>query len=716
MTATAGAPDTAPSPSAGLRRLSHAILGGGAPSERIGAAHLVRGCALAAIMTLLWGPIFGHPGIVFTRDPAFFSTVHADVSYSLGVTSLQGGASNLANQGLFYEPYSLLTMVLGWAGLTAANVSKLIIGAVSMAGTVGCYTMLRQLKVSPWAAIVATSVFILNPWSLDQFGYFFIWTGYCLLPFVVVGTIRTFDRRRPSLTFFCALLFSGGLVSWVVAALAVTIVSAVCVATAASPRPKKSVAWLLVAFGAAGAFWILPYGAWAAQQGRNAHSHFATITAGLLQSVNPVADLLALRNFWWPHLQPVSVVGLTATAASTLATTVLVVSAIAWSAFVWPAASKQHGARMRGVASLLMLGGVALAAGTAGPTGWLYAVMHDVPIPGHVFVAALTRSPANFTGLFVLGFVMALAAALCWIAQLRAGSRRSAFGIVCMAAAIACAPSVLAFWQQYRPITPPSYYARAAAVLPPGVVLELGLWHDVVISPRDGVAHYSWSSRMVADPTLLTAYVPAPSLTPELVGLADVGARILPLVRPSGLRQLRTMANALHIRTLVVENDLVRGQGASGAALLNSLRAAGLLVRVVGGVYVVQLHDVYEPAYWARRCAVGSVFAAFGAYSVSCHGSLTRRTLYSDFSVPVPVFGLGLHVGGDRQIYGSLGTEIAVTGTSGWIVSLPGALAGLGLMFTSLSLLVGASVRVGPGLRRVESCRGTVTKAVRKRF
>ncbi len=667
-------------------------------------AHL-RGFVLATFVALLWVPLVRMPGIVFTRDPAFFSTVHADVSFSLGVLSPQGGASNLSSQGLFYEPYSLVEFVLGWMGLSAAMVSKVLMVALSSVAVGGCYRLLRAVHVGPWTAVVGAGVFLLNPWSLDEFGYFFIWSGYCMLPLVVLGTAYTVDRGRPSVTLLVALAFSGGLLAWTMATIAAGL-TVVAHASGRASRPKmRRLAWLPLEFGVAAAYWVLPYMAWVLHPGQGEFSQFATVTSGLLQSPYPITGAMELRDFWWPHLEPAQVVGYAVAAVGELAAMVLVVTVVAWSAFIWSGSTSLKSAALRRTTLMLMLSGAVLGVGTAGPTGWLYAAVHDSRLPGHAFVAAVTRSPANFLGLFVAGLVVALAAAMTYMRTCTGW--RGTLGVCCVCAAsiVACWPSVLAFWHEYRPIHPPSYYGHTGSDLQPGLVLEVGLWQDVLISPADGVHHFVWSDRMVADPTVLASFVAAPSLAPALTGTDGVGTQVLRAVTPSGVHRLEALAAALHIRTLVMENDLIRSGGSPWPPVIRALRADGLTVRAVGPLDVVSLSRANEPAAWVGGCQVSSTLALFGTYHLSCPSPIQGQVFRSAFVLPGPFLGIGLEVGPLRSISAGMGTATTITGQKGWLVSLPGVLAALGLFVTALALVVGASARARSGLRWSTSAR-----------
>lgn len=661
---------------------------------------LLRAGTLAAFVALLWAPLFVVPGVVFTRDPAFFATPHADWSSSLGVLSQQGGASNLSNQGLFYEPYGLIEAVLGWAGLTAGMISKVVMMSMSIVAVVGSYRLLRHLNVDPWPAVGGSGVFLLNPWALDQFGYFFIWTGYCLLPTVILGAAATCERGRPSVALLLAVTFSGGLVAWTVACVGALVTVGAHAAKRSRGRSIRSAAWVLGVFGGAGAYWIMPYVVWALEPGKGVYSRFTQVTGGLLQSPYPVTGLLDLRDFWWPHLELAGVVGYTGAAVGGLAAMALVLGTVAWCGFAWSGSGAGRGSRLRRTVLLLVMCGAVLSVGTAGPTGWLYAAVHDAHLPGHAFVAALTRSPANFASLFVVGIVMALGAAVHGIWRSSGLKRVLGLGSVCVLLVLASVPSVLAFWQQYQPISPPAYYARVASSLPSGVVLEVGSWHDVVVSPTDGVAHFVWSNRIAADPTMLASFVAPPSLAPELVGSDDLGVRVLGVVRPGGIRRLQAVAAALHVRTLLIENDVIRGVGSPLRGVLQALRRGGLAARSAGPLMVVSLAKTFEPFAWARGCKVGARLAMFGAFQVSCRSSSRRQVLRSVFEVPGPLVGVGVTVSSPRSIAAGLGMAASLKGQEGWVLSLPGILSAVGLLVTSVVIFIATFRRTWFGLRR----------------
>lgn len=655
---------------------------------------------LGCLLVLLWAPIVHVHGIVFTRDPAFFSTVHADVSSSLGVLSLQGGASNLATQGLFYEPYALVEALLGWAGASPGVVSKLIVIVMSALALVGSHRLLRHLDVGPWGALLGAAVYLLNPWSLDQFGYFFTWTGYCLLPTVVLGAAQAAERGRPPFVLLAAVAFSGGAVAWVVAAVAAVLTLAVHVVSHRRPHSVRKLVWMAAAFAIAGAYWILPYLAWVAQPGRSDYERLARVTDGILQSPYPVTDLLALRDFWWPHLDPTAVVGPTAAALGGLAATGLVVGTIAWCAFAWRTRALRSGHLLWRSVILLLVCGAALGTGTAGPTGWLYAGLRSWPLAGGVLVKGIMRSPSNFAGLFVFGVAIALAAGVGQMKRWRGWRKVLGVGSVCALGIVALAPSILAFWQQYRPISPPPYYARAAASDPMGVVLEVGLWQDAAISPVDGVSHFLWSKRLAADPTMLASFVTAPSLSPALAGNERVGALLAGAVTPRGVKSLEGLTTALHVRSLIIENDLVGVSAGSLPAVLGTLRRSSVSVRTIGPVAVVSLGKAAKTFVWLPGCRVASALALLGAFQFSCPTWHSRRRFHSSFELPTPLLGIGATIGPARSIDSGLGTVALLNGQSGWIVSLPGVLADFGLAVTVIGIGLAGSASASSRLRR----------------
>ncbi|HUY23918.1 MAG TPA: hypothetical protein VMV09_01270 [Candidatus Saccharimonadales bacterium] len=642
----------------------------------------LRAAALAAVVAVMWAPLVWVPGVVFTRDPAFFSTVHANVSSSLGVLALQGGTSNLSSQGLFYEPYALVELLLGAAGASAGVVSKVLMIAMSGIAVTGSYRVLRHLNVNPWVGVFGAAAYLVNPWSLDQFGYFYLWTGYCLLPTVVLGTVRLSERGRPSATLLIAIVFSGGLIAWLVTALTVGLTLAAHARGSSWPARARRVGWGVGSFGLCGAYWIPPYLAWALHPAQSGFQQFARVSGGLLQSPYPVTDLLALRDFWWPHLEPVAVAGPMVGALASLASTALVLAALGWCGFAWRAPTGRSEALLRSTVLLLLLSGAVLAVGTAGPSGWLYAGVSAWPLVGHSLVRGVLHVPSNFAALFVAGVVFAVAGAVSQACRRPWPTRLIVIVGSCGLALLTCGPSIVSFWQVYMPISPPALYGRVVARIPPGVTMEVGLWHDVMISPIDGVAHFFWSHRMVADPTLLSSFVSAPSLSPALSGNSMAGTQLVAVLTPGGVGRFEVFANRLHVRTLVVENDMVRSGDDPLGAVIARLRGSGLLVRQEGSLSVVSLSQRDRPFVWVAGCDIGSYLGPFGLFHLACPSSKGTWRLESTFNLPTPLMGIGVTIGPVRSAVAGLGTVARVEGQSGWLVSVPGLLAAFGLAVT----------------------------------
>jgi len=87
------------------------------------------------------------------------------------------------------------------------------------------FSLARKFGATFAGGCLAALFFVFNPWSLEFFGYFYYWTGYCLLPLLILGTIRIREGEKTPLWLPIAVLFLGGLVSWVMAAIVCAIVA-----------------------------------------------------------------------------------------------------------------------------------------------------------------------------------------------------------------------------------------------------------------------------------------------------------------------------------------------------------------------------------------------------------------------------------------------------------------------------------------------------------
>lgn len=670
--------------------------------------------AAVAVTLAVWLPSIVHAGNVFTRDPSLFGSVGADFSWSVGTFSFRGGTSTIANQGLFYEPYGLLIALLHLSGLSAAALSKLVPIGMTLAAFVGAYALLGDLSADTSTRWLGAAFFVANPWSLDTFGYFYIWTGYCLLPALVLAVLRMARGERTPPWMPVALLFLGGIIAWGIAAL-------VAVTTLLVTRPTKRVwgrmaAWFIVA----SLFWLPAYGLWLAGGGGSVLRYSST--GGVLQSSHPLLDLLGMRDFWWPHLVPSNQVGAlwadVARAGATLLVACALLVAIRRSPREGPSTTltnRRALPRRSSVGTLiaaLLLVGFVLGAGTSGITGPLYRFIHDAAFFGHGFVASAMREPANLAGPFVLGVSMAvglgparrergtrvLARRLPYPG---AGQRGAWVAIVGILVVATCVPSLLTFWAVYQPITVPRGYHAAAATVRRGTVMQVGYWDIASVSPNGGVWRFRWSTRMVADPTVLASYADVPTLAPTDPAVAkfeldSIGASPGPI----SAREIVATAERLGVGSLMIENDLQRPPADQQrlASFIASVRALGLPTRHVGPTTLVSLPGSTRGPLWSNRCALSDSLMWLGAVHVHCRagggqGAAGTR-LVSPFTLTGPFVAIGVRLGHPHAVVHGVGTEAAVSGRSGWIVA-PAQLAAV------LGALIAFGVVGGFGLIRL---------------
>jgi hypothetical protein len=640
---------------------------------------------------VLVGPVLMGQGIIFTRDPAFLGTASADVSSSLGALSLSGGLSNLLSQGVFYTPYALFEAALRLVGFSSGTLSKVVITAVAVAGASGAFRLTIRLGGGPVAAGIASLLFLLNPWSLDQFGYFFFWTGYCMLPWVVMGAHDLMVGRQRSLALIAPLLLSGALVAWLITVLAVVVV--VVGAHVAHPRhadARRRAIRTCCCVPIAGAYWILPYIVWSlVPQGTGYRILAHQASGGILQSPNSLVNVIGLRDFWWPHLRPASPAGYLADGAATLASTILVLAAVGWWAFrsrstVPP--SPQH--RLRTTVLVLMGVGLVLAAGSAGPTGWAYTMLHAWPLPGHALVAGITRSPSNFAAPFVVAVAVGLGVLTTELISRGTIKKMTAFIGLCSLLLVAIVPSLLSFWTTYRPTVLPDYYRAVGAAVPSGTTLEIGLWGSTWISPKDDVAHFDWSQRMVADPTVLGSFVLGNSLSPVVSSVDLFGATLVAQVgHPRGVAIAESELRALGIASFIVEDDIERSQKDPLPEFVSEFRRAGWGVQTSGPMALISVPGAHGAPVSAAGCRVDTTWLRLGALNVQCNQP-TEMSLTSPYQFDGPLFGLGVRIGAPHAIVDGVGTIVAVRTTQGWVISIPMVLVDIGFLVTFSAVLI----------------------------
>lgn len=667
------------------------------------------------ILGILWIPILVHGGYVFTRDPSFFATTRADVRWSIGSFSFLGGVSNITSQGLFYAPYGAITFLLHAAGLGSAGTGKLIPVLLSALALLGAYALLRDLGYPTVSRLVGATFFLLNPWSLDQFGYFYLWTGYCLLPWVIAGTRRIVSGGRTPLWFPAILALLGGIESWVVALLVMTLTVVSGLIPRTAPLGRQHVRPYLWFLGVA-SYWLPAY----------LLSLLVQVTSllrypsggGVLESRFPLANLLELRDFWWPHLSLVSSTGHLVAAAGTLASVVVVGISVFYITNDIAAAHRSRGAGVPSGASadaflfaMLAVGGLALGEGTSGLFGPIYRWIHDARLPGHSVMASLTRQPANLAAPFVLAVAVGLAAATLPgrarpVATPRATPKRglgslrtrTRIRVGCLAATllVSCAPSIVAFWKAYQPIRIPQSYRELDRALPSGTVLELEYWDAQSLQPaRFGLLwRFSWSRRMVADPTLLASSIDRPSLSPlsNAVNAFDRHA----FSQASGADAARVVlvaARRLGVHTLVVENDLRRPPESAERveAMIEGLEHSGIVARAVGREIIFTMPGLAAPVIRSSTCRISQTWIWAGVLRIACppgHSpDLPPPQIESPFELP-PAVGIGLRIRRVGPLWDGMGQLLTLSPQAhGWLVA-PSQLASVLGGFACLCMVI----------------------------
>ena len=670
---------------------------------------------IAGATVLLWLPSVIKSGYVITRDPSFFASVRADIGWSVGTFARQGGFSTVGNQGLMYEPYGLVIALIHWLGIGPAAVTKIIPIAVTVVAFAGSYLLLEDLGSRTTGSVIGSLFFVFNPWSLDQFGYFYIWTGYCLLPAVLIGVRRIIRGDRTPFWFPITIVFLGGITAWAVALIAICIT--LFASKGASPgfrarRYSQVLFWYVVA----GMYWIPEYLLWS--QGRGASSLGYSSVGGVLQSKDPVTNLLRLRDFWWPHLNPTAQAGPLVNGLANTSIYALIILAL-WTVvikFTRPSKRVDVTGNLDGnpkyeiVVAALILVGFAMGSGTSGLTGPVYSWLHGVRVVGHSFIASLMRSPANLAGPFVLGVSLAIGMAstrwspVCRSVWGRGGvgryQRRVALAVVLPALVmIGCLPSLLSFWTTYRPIIIPRSYAGLGASLPRGTVLEVGYWNAGSVDPTNGVWHFTWSSRLAADPTILAASVPNASLSPLATAISAFDLRAISAQASNrSAKNVLSIAERLGIKSLVVENDIIQSPSSEQRiqAFLTALRGLSLAGRQIGQEVVFTLPGPRRAVVWSNRCQVNSAWTWLGAIHVWCPRTTNAKTVFrlvSPFNIEGPFVPIGLRLGGVHTVTQKLGMQAGVPeGSSGWIVDPAQVLAMFGC-FVTMALIVSVPVR-----------------------
>jgi hypothetical protein len=231
--------------------------------------------------------------------------------------------------------------------------------------------------------------------------------------------------------------------------------------------------------------------------------------------------------------------------------------------------------------------------------------------------------------------------------------------------------------------------------LPPNAVLQ-----------SDGVWHFVWSNRAVADATLLAASIRSPSISAlELpVHKLDQQAETDWLNKKDAAKFV-ALAKNLGITSFVVQMDIQVPQ--SQRAMLNrftsSLLSDGLTDKNLGTELVFRVPGPVRSSIWGRNCQIDNELFFAGFVHVDCvsdHARTARESIISPFELPSPVLGLGLHLDSPKTV-DIIGTQIRITsGNSGWIIFLPNLLAAIGGLITLLYLF---AIGSQPTLERARS-------------
>ena len=656
---------------------------------------------------VLWAPLLFRQGYVFERDPAFYASLHADTSWSLGGFSFQGGVSNIGSQGVFYEPFAAVIWLISHLGipLNAAAWSKIVPLLMTAIASGGAFSLARKVGATFAGGCLAALFYVFNPWSLECFGYFYYWTGYCLLPLLILGTIRIRKGEKTPLWMPIAILFLGGLVSWVMGAIVCTLV-AITMRKGGHRSVPRTLGKLGIVFLGVGAYWICPY-LFTLLFPSHLTSLVYSSNGPPLQSPHPVTDLLELRDFWWPHLDLSQYAGIVPLAISTFAVVVLVFIAIGHVAVGFDHDPKLETAsdHQRMLRSLILVG-LVLGFGTAGASGWIVNLIRAWPLFGNDILRSITREPARLASPFVAALSIALAL---WVAPraLAHGENSSRHQVarqalvkdlaVFILLVAACAPSLIAFWGAYRPIQIPASYNAISSKIPKGTSLEIAFWPPDAVIQSAGLSHFVWSVREVSDPTLLAASVRPPSISALNVSVNtfDQQLETEPPSRAS-VTHLVDQAHMLGVTSLIVELDiqLPKSQRALLNKFVSSLLKDGLSEENLGTELVFDVPGPVRTPLWGKNCQVNDELFFAGFIHVDCHrqsASGSRDSILSPFELPSPAIGLGIDVK-SQKVIGSIGTEMKITGgNSGWVVFLPDLAVTVGGLITLLYLIVLAS-------------------------
>ncbi len=656
-------------------------------------------------VAIAWSPLVEKEGIIFQRDPSFYATTGADIAWSLGGFSIQGGLSNVQSQGLFFEPYSLLIWLITHLGIHigAGTVSKLIPIAFTMIAAGSAFSLAKKFGANLSSCYLAALFFVFNPWSLENFGYFYNWTGYCLLPALVLGTIRI-SRGEKVPRWLPIITFLGGLISWLIAAIVCLVTLKIY--TKGNYTFFKSLAKLSLLFFTAGAYWIIPFGV-ALVFPSNYFSLSYPDHGVPLQSASPLTDLLQLRDPWWQHLNLFEFAGINFVSISLFATAVLVFSSILYLLFATKPnddnkifSNLDHEGKIFLVS--LVAVGILLGEGSAGIFGWIYSAVRNWPYIGNGITRSLTREPSRLASpfIFAISIVLAMKSTrlenLILDTRVRVHARIKKFYInatIFILITIVCLPSLIAFWNVYQPISIPSAYSQISSLENRGTSLVIAYYPLNAISPVDGLWHYTWSSRLSADGTLLSAYVRGASLSPVNGPSALLEKQLFSQgISPASTSRFVQLAESVGISRMIIQTDirLPSQQRTMIDQLISDIRTAGIREVVLKYATIFYLPGPTRSIIWSNSCKVNNDLFTLGLIHINCSKSSSSRSssyLYSPLAIPTPLIGIGLPLI-SMSSFNSLGTQIEVpSGGSGWILIGPNVVAAFGGLVLLLLIL-----------------------------
>ncbi len=494
------------------------------------------------ITSLIWVPIWIHPGVVVTRDPTFYSTFREDLAQSFPAVSPLTGASNLVNGGVFYEPYMVLFWTLHVCGVSAANLSKVIPGLFTLVGILGIGYICVSMGFGPVMTVASMVVFVANPWVLDRFGYFYLWTGYLLLPWVVVGALPNLSKKGGIKWWLpIVLVFSGPLLGMFVGViLAITII--LSFPGLALKVRLREMGTLILRFIVLTTFIWVPYL-------YQVHSHaftssFNHSTSGILMRVNYLTSAVLLQNPWWPHF----FLGVSLPWSGLLDVALALIISFAFIEGLWHWLHARH--QWLSVWLIVALVGMLLDFGFRGPLAWLFEVVDKVSGLALSEFQALFRSPAKLGGIFLLAFSVFSAAAM---SELRRIWSYVVLGGICMT----LAPWVMSFQQTYRPVVFPMTYDHVANHTKHGWTLDISDWAPTNVMTWSGVFEFSWNKKFAANPQYLDAFQTGPAITPAS---GRVNSAISTWLTENP-KTIRRDVLALGISQIVIQNDIMETPG-----------------------------------------------------------------------------------------------------------------------------------------------------------